>query len=269
VEKYRPQIFYFDWWIENPAFEPYLRFFAAYYYNKAEKWDLSVVITYKHRAFAEGTAVLDVERGKLGDIYPLPWQTDTSIDYKSWGYIKDAEYKPPDRIIRDLVDVVSKNGNLLLNIGPKPDGTIPEKVQRALTDVGIWLDINGEAVYSTKPWKVYGEGPTKPVTGEFIEDKEPQYTFNDIRFTTKHVYPYGEVLYAITMSMPGEDEEIVIRSLGSNLCLSSREIEFVEILGSGERVDWRLEPGGLRIKIPKMALKSLKYSVVVKIVLKK
>ncbi len=265
VDKYRPQIFYFDWWIENPAFEPYLRFFAAYYYNKAEKWDLGVVINYKHRAFPEGTAVLDVERGKLGDIYPYPWQTDTSIDYRSWGYIKDAKYKSPDIVIRDLVDIVSKNGNLLLNIGPKPDGSIPEEVKRILMDVGAWLRINGEAIYSSKPWRVYGEGPTKPIAGEFIEEKEPSYTSSDIRFTAKDVYPYGETLYAITMAMPNEGEEILIRSLGPYLRLG-KEIEFVEILGSREKVDWRLDIDGLRIKVPKT---TSKYSMVIKIVFKR
>ncbi len=265
VDKYRPQIFYFDWWIENPAFEPYLRFFAAYYYNKAEKWDLGVVINYKHRAFPEGTAVLDVERGKLGDIYPYPWQTDTSIDYKSWGYIKDAKYKSADIVIRDLIDIVSKNGNLLLNIGPKPDGSIPEEVKRILMDIGEWLGINGEAIYASRPWRIYGEGPTKPIAGEFIEGKEPPYTSYDIRFTTRDIYPYGETLYALTMAMPIGVEEITIKSLGTYFRLG-REIEFVEILGSGEKVDWRLDVDGLRIRMPKT---TLKHSIVIKIVFKK
>lgn len=265
VEKYRPQLFYFDWWIENPAFEPYLRFFAAYYYNRAEKWDLGVVIAYKNRAFQEGTAVLDVERGRLGDIHPYPWQTDTSVDYLSWGYVKNAKYKTPDVVVRDLVDIVSKNGNLLLNVGPKPDGEIPEEAKKILLSLGEWLSINGEAIYSSKPWRVYGEGPTKSLSGQFIEDKEPPYTPRDIRFTVKDVYPYGEVLYAITMAMPKEGDEIAIRSLGAHMRLG-REIDFVEVLGSKEVAEWRVEPDGLKVKIPKT---SSKHCVAIKIVFKK
>ena len=87
-------------------------------------------------------------------------QTDTSVSKNSWGYVKDQNYKTVDSIVDDLVDIVSKNGCLLLNIGPKPDGTIPEPEEQMLLEIGRWLKVNGEAVYGTRPWKVYGEGPT-------------------------------------------------------------------------------------------------------------
>ena len=127
-------------------FEPYLRQFAAYYYNRGEEWQQGVVINYKHEAFPEGTAVLDVERGQLTDIRPLYWQTDTSVSQSSWGYITHQEYRTADALIDDLVDIVSKNGNLLLNIGPRPDGTIPEPEQAILLEMGKWLAVNGEAI---------------------------------------------------------------------------------------------------------------------------
>jgi len=225
---------------------------------------MGVVVTYKSRAFPEGTAVLDIERGKLGDIHPYPWQTDTSVDYLSWGYIRNAKYKAPEVVIRDLVDIVSKNGNLLLNINPRPDGEIPEETKKILLNLGEWLSINGEAIYSSRPWRVYGEGLTKSLSGQFIEDKEPSYTQQDIRFTAKDVYPYGEILYAITMSMPKEGDEIVIMSLGGYLRLG-REIYFVEVLGSKEAVEWRVELEGLKIKMPKS---SSKHCIAIKIVFK-
>ena len=113
----------------------------------------------------EHSGVLDLERGQLGDIRPLYWQTDTSVSNKSWGYIKDDTFKSPEFVVHQLIDIVSKNGNLLLNIGPRSDGSIPDEVQQVLLDVGAWLNVNGEAIYGTRPWRIYGEGPTKVAAG--------------------------------------------------------------------------------------------------------
>ena len=159
VDRYQPQLVWFDWWIEEPAFAPFLRRFAAYYYNRGAQWQRGVVINYKNRAFPEGTAVYDIERGQLDDICPLPWQTDTSISKNSWGYVQKQDYKTPGDIIGDLVDIVSKNGVLLLNIGPRPDGTIPEPEEAILLEIGRWLAVNGEAIYGSRPWRSTGRGP--------------------------------------------------------------------------------------------------------------
>ena len=126
VEKYHPDIMYFDWWIGQPSIRPNLTRFAAFYYNASLKYGDHVgVINYKDWAIEEHSAALDLERGQLGDIRPLYWQTDTSISNKSWGYIQNDTFKSPQFVVQQLIDIVSKNGNLLLNIGPKPDGTIP------------------------------------------------------------------------------------------------------------------------------------------------
>ena len=263
VDKYRPQVFYFDWWINNPAFEPYLRFFAAYYYNRAEQWDLGVVINYKIRAFPQGTAVLTLERGTAADIMKYPWQVDTSVCKKSWGYIKDHDYKPVSWIVHDLIDVVSKNGCLLLNIGPKPDGTIPDEQKRILNNIGSWLNVNSEAIYNTRPWKVYGEGPVKVTTGQFTDTKRAPYTSRDIRFTTKYIYPYGNVLYAIFMDWP-ENGILEIKSLGSNLRLFNGKIKFIELLGSNEPLEWHLDEASLKVRLPKE--RPCEYAYVLKIV---
>ena len=244
VDKYRPQIVWFDWWIEQPAFEPYLRRFAAYYYNRGFQWNKGVAINYKNEAFPRKTAVLDIERGQLDDIDPYFWQTDTSVSKNSWGYIKDHDYKTTEWIICDLVDIVSKNGALLLNIGPKPDGTIPEPEEKMLLEIGQWLLVNGEAIYGTKPWKVYGEGPTKVIAGSFADTKRSEFTGKDIRFTTK-----GNNLYAIVLGKP-ENNEVLIQSLGSNLRLFNRDITEVKILGMDERIQWTREESGLRVRIP-------------------
>ncbi len=135
VDRFQPQLIYFDWWIHQRAFKPYLLKFAAYYYNHVPDG----VINYKLDAFEKGTAVFDIERGYETQIQPEPWQTCTSVSKNSWGYINHHVYKEPAAIIHHLVDIVSKNGCLLLNVGPKPDGTIPEEEQEILREIGRWL----------------------------------------------------------------------------------------------------------------------------------
>ncbi len=131
VDKYQPQVFWFDWWIEQTVFKPYIQKFAAYYYNRAAEWDKGVAINYKNEAFPPEAAVYDVERGKLPGINPHFWQTDTSVSYRSWCFIEDDDFKPVGGMVHDLVDIVSKNGCLLMNVGPRPDGTIPKVRQPA------------------------------------------------------------------------------------------------------------------------------------------
>jgi alpha-L-fucosidase len=212
VEKYHPDVVYFDWWIGQPSIRPNLTRFAAFYYNSSLKYGDHVgVINYKDYAMQEHAAVLDLERGQLDDIRPLYWQTDTSVSNRSWGYIKDDTLKSAGFVVHQLIDIVSKNGNLLLNIGPRSDGTIPEEVQQVLLDVGAWLNINGEAIYGTRPWRIYGEGPTKVVSGSFHDFETGNYTAEDFRFTTK-----GKVLYAIGLAWP-TNGEAVIRSLAPTL----------------------------------------------------
>jgi alpha-L-fucosidase len=244
VERYRPQLVWFDWWIEQPAFEPYLRRFAAYYYNQAAGHGEGVAINYKNAAFPDGAAVLDVERGQLAAIRPFFWQTDTSISKNSWGYVKEQDYRTADSIVDDLVDIVSKNGALLLNVGPRPDGTIPEEEQRILLEVGRWLETNGEAVYATRPWSVFGEGPTPVVEGSFNDTKRAAFTGEDIRFTTR-----GDTIYAIALAWP-RDGRLVVRSLARGAENAPSEITSVNLLGSAETAGWTRDGSGLVVELP-------------------
>ncbi|SHF90184.1 alpha-L-fucosidase, partial [Caldanaerobius fijiensis DSM 17918] len=243
VDKYQPQIVWFDWWIQNLAFKPYLRKFAAYYYNRAAEWNKEVAINYKNNAFEEGTAVFDIERGQLSDIRPRFWQTDTSVSKNSWGYIKNHDYKTPNDIICDLVDIVSKNGSLLLNIGPKPDGTIPEPEQEILMEIGGWLKVNGEAIYGTRPWKIFGEGPTKVAEGAFTDTHRSAFTSEDIRFTTK-----GDTLYAIVLKWP-ENGRITIKTLGTNSQFALPHIDKVELIGYDVPLQWTRDEQALIIDV--------------------
>jgi alpha-L-fucosidase len=243
VDKYRPQLIWFDWWIEQVVFEPYLQKFAAHYYNRGLEWGLGVAINYKHQAFPEGTAVYDIERGQLKDLRPYFWQTDTSISKNSWGYVHAQDYKTAADIVGDLVDIVSKNGSLLLNIGPRPDGTIPEPEQEILREIGRWLAVNGEAIYGTRPWQVYGEGPTEVAEGYFTDTKRAAFTHEDIRFTTK-----GNTLYAICLSWPSE--AVLIKSLGVNSPVQAGLITDISLLGSSGHLTWSQDEQGLKIKTP-------------------
>ena len=257
VEKYHPDIMYFDWWIGQPSVRPNLTRFAAFYYNASLKYGDHVgVINYKDWALEEHSAVLDLERGQLGDIRPLYWQTDTSISNKSWGNIKDDTFKSPEFVIDQLVDIVSKNGNLLLNIGPRSDGTIPDEVQQVLRDVGSWLSVNGDAIYGTRPWKVYGEGPTKVAAGSFHDTDTAKYTSEDFRFTTK-----GKNLYAIELGWP-DSGETVIQSLGT--VVGGRPIESVALLGSDAKLQAQQKADGLHIQLP--AQPPGKYAYVFRVV---
>ncbi|WP_324617821.1 alpha-L-fucosidase [Cohnella cholangitidis] len=244
IDRYGPQLVYFDWWIEQPAFQPYLRRLAAYYYNRAAEWDQGVVINYKFNAFKEGTAVYDMERGLLDRIQPRVWQTCTSVSETAWCHIEGHVYKSPERIIGDLVDVVSKNGVLLLNVGPRADGTIPEEEKSILLSIGEWLSRNGEAIYGTRPWTVYGEGPTKIITGTFNDTKRSPFTHEDIRFTTR-----GTTLYAIVLGRP-ENGRLVIRSLAENSHLYPGGIASVNLLGCEQTIQWQRAAEGLIVTLP-------------------
>ena len=139
---------------------PYRKSFASFYYNNAIEWNKEVVINFKHESYPGNTAVLDVERGKLPGIRPLAWQTDDAIGNKSWGFTNDNTFKTPQYVITNLIDIVSKNGNLLLNIGPRSDGTITDEETNVLLGTGKWLSVNGEAIYA-------------PAHGRYLEKDQP------------------------------------------------------------------------------------------------
>ena len=256
VDKYQPEVVWFDWWIEQPVFVPYLQKFAAYYYNRGAEWKKGVAINYKNQGFPEKAAVYDIERGKLDKVRPYLWQTDTSVGLRSWSYIEGEEFRTAGSLVDDLIDITSKNGLLLLNIGPRADGTIPEEAQKLLLDIGQWLAVNGEAIYGTRPWKIFGEGPTQVLTGGFTDKKQKTFTAQDIRFTTK-----GSTLYATALEWPGQT--MVVKSLGTASKTLDKKIASVKLIGSGTPVKWKQEADGLKVDLPEA--KPGDYAFVLKI----
>jgi alpha-L-fucosidase len=254
IDKYKPDLLWFDFGFCYPEFEQKRKEIAAYYYNQGIEWNKGVVLNYKRWtkpadgvtevAFPAGTGTLDLEREKSPNIREFFWQTDTSISSKSWGYIDNDTFKSPDRLVDDLVDIVAKNGCLLLNVGPRADGTIPQQAQDTLLAIGKWLNTNGNAIYGTRPWKISGEGPTGTAEGHLSEGKNKPYTSEDIRFTqdSKH-------LYAIMLDWPASGK-LVIKTLNTGMKVGTTGIRSISLLGSKEKLTWSRDEGGLSITLP-------------------
>ena len=247
IDHYRPSLLYFDWWVQHEAFRKALQKVAAYYYNRACEWGKEVGICYKYDAMAFGSGIVEVERGGLREAVPYPWQTDTAIAKNSWCYTDTLEYKTGRQIICSLIETVCRNGNMLLNVGPKGDGSIPEEDRRILREIGAWLEVNGEAIYDTYSWRKYAEGPTELLEGHFSDNDEILYTGEDIRFTAK-----GSSIYAIVMRWP-KDGSVIIRSMAKQNENTTTDfhglISDVQILGE-EMADpgWRQEMDGLHVE---------------------
>jgi alpha-L-fucosidase len=245
VDDYRPDLIYFDD-TGLPLGEAGLQA-AAHYYGQslARSGELDVVLFGKKLERLQRRAIVeDVERGVLDGIREQPWQTDTCIG--NWHYSRriyeENGYKSPKLVVQMLADIVSKNGNLLLNIPVRGDGTIDDKEEAILDQVSAWTGRNGEAIFGTRPWRKYGEGPTKPPPpGNFSEDKLKPFTAEDIRFTKK-----GVTLYAIFLDWP--KRESAIASLGGN-ALPGAVIERIDLIG-GPPLQFRRDGEALRLSLP-------------------
>ncbi len=243
IDKYRPDLLWWDFALSRVQ-ERYRQEFLAHYYNRGVEWGKEVVVTYKWNHLVPGSAVIDLELGRFKDITYHDWVTDTSIDDQgAWSYVQDAAFKSTSVLVHNLVDNVSKNGYLLLNVGPRADGTIPEVAQERLRELGKWLALNGEAIYGTTPWFSYGEGPTRMIgDGAFSEELEVEYSGQDIRFTVKE-----DALFAICLGWPRE--QVRIASVAPILYES--EIRSVSLLGHDGDLTWRLTSDELIIDTPR------------------
>ncbi|MDO6801359.1 alpha-L-fucosidase [Wenyingzhuangia sp. 1_MG-2023] len=251
IDNYQPDILWFDFMLDTPDFREYRPKLAAYYYNKGIEWGKEVVLQDKNfyeQAFPEGTVVYDLERGKLADIRKLPWQTDTSIGKNSWSHVSNWKSKTTNDLLDNLIDIVSKNGNLLLNVGPKADGTIPDDQAKILLQMGEWLGTNGDAIYNTKYWRTFGEGPTEVKKGHHSEGKNKDFTGQDIRFTQSED---GTKLYAILMEWPTIGS-VKIHSLGlGNEYSKDITVKSIKMLSTGNTLQWKQNADGLQVELPK------------------
>jgi alpha-L-fucosidase len=254
IDKYNPDLLYFDdtglplWPISNVGLQ-----IAAHFYNtnmRVQDGRLEAVLFGKILdARQRKCMVWDIERGASNRIEPFPWQTDTCIG--GWHYDRGIfdrrDYKSAATVIHMLADIVSKNGNLLLNVPVRGDGTIDEQEREVVEGIAAWMQINGEAIYGTRPWKTFGEGPAiadaAPLSAQgFNEGRGKAYTAEDVRYTAK-----GDAIYAILLGVP--TEKVVLRSLGKQAG-ERTVVRQIQLVGNNEPVEWQQTDEATLIRPP-------------------
>ena len=256
IDQYHPDVLYFDDALQSVhdlgtylGMQDIAPEIAAYYYNASLDWHgtVDVVLNIKDvPAHLQKLLVQDMERRRLSNIEPFPWQTDTCIG--EWHYLRGAHYKGVREKVVDLIDIVSKNGNMLLNIPMRGDGTIDEAEEHFLNGFTQWMDVNSEGIYSTRPWRVYGEGPASQkvaqIAGTIWDSEQAAYTAKDIRFTQK-----GKDLFAFLLAWP-EDGLAVIQALKSGAGVAAEQIQVIRLLGLPGELTWRMDERGLHVQLP-------------------
>ncbi len=247
VETYHPDFIYMDNYV-MPLGDPGLQAVAHFYNtNLAQNGSLEAVVTTNALDDQQSRGLTDnVERGFSDHLRPSPWQTCTCIG--QWHYDRriydNNGYKSAKEVVQRLIDTVSKNGNLLLSIPIRGNGEIDDKEEKVLSDMADWMAVNGEAIFATRPWDIYGEGPTRFVEGHQNEQLAKGFVAEDIRFTTK-----DGVLYALSEDWP-TGQEIVVRSLADGSPQKKGRVERVELLGHGAPLPFTMAADGLHVTLP-------------------
>jgi alpha-L-fucosidase len=268
IDQHNPDLLYFDdsllplgWAGMN---------IGAYFYNNSLKRNgdkMDAVLNVKDVPDRLVKAVVaDYERGLTADIMKYPWQSETCIG--AWHYLRFLYEKPgeyggyqnPREVIHWLIDTVSKNGTFILNVPGRPDGTIDSKEIAVLDGITSWMEVNGEAIYETRPWKISGEGPNMIKAGSFQGESVNKLGEKDIRFTRNKA---NSVVYAIVLGWPAEP--ILVRSLGLSAATSPGKITRVELLGTNASVDWKQQADALRVELPKNYRPKTDYAAALKL----
>jgi alpha-L-fucosidase len=246
IDNYQPDIMSFDSWLDKIP-ESKRAEYAAYYLNEAEKWDKEVVIIRKQDDLPLDFSLNDLEKSRMNKMGEQSWMTDETVSYGSWCYTENLKIKLTKDLIHVLVDVVSKNGVLLLNVSPMANGTIPEDQRKVLKEIGEWLKVNGEAIYGTRPWLTFGEGPTKEPEGHFKNHNafsKLVYSSKDLRYTSR-----GSDIYATIFGWP-EDKTVTLESFAEGVLDGNLEITEISLIGYDGKINWEKTSDGIEISLP-------------------
>jgi alpha-L-fucosidase len=244
IDKYQPDLMWFDSWLNEIPDSTKMEY-LAYYFNKANEWGKEVVVTFKQEDLPREVALDDYEKGRADRLTDFVWLTDDTISRGSWCYTQDLGIKSTAEVLRTFIDIVSKNGQLLLNISPRADGTIPDNQKQVLLDMGEWLSKYGQAIYGTRPFVEYGEGPTRMDKGGGFAKMRGRYGAEDIRYTRK-----GETVYAIVLGWPGQNKPVTMKMFGQGREAQDITVTNVSMLGTDERIKWQRKPSGLIVNTP-------------------
>ena len=270
IDQHNPDLLYFDdsllplgWGGMN---------IGAYFYNnslKAHGSQMEAVLNVKDVPSKLAKAVVaDYERGLTAEIMKYPWQSETCIG--AWHYLRLLYEKPgeyggylhPRDVIHWLIDTVSKNGTFILNVPGKPDGTIDSKEVAVLDGITAWMRLNSEAIYETRPWKIYGEGPNSVKAGSFQGESVSKLGEKDIRFTRNKT---NSVIYALVLGWP--TQPFAVQSFGLSTAVSPGRIGKLELLGTGQRVNWKQQSDLLKVELPPLYKPAVDYAAVLKLTL--
>lgn len=252
VDNYSPDIIWFDSWL-NLIPEEVRQEMCAHYLNHAAEKGQEVVLAYKQTDLPASVGVLDIEQGGKKDLSESVWLTDVTLSYQSWCYTEGQTYKPAELVIRNMIDVWSKNGVVLLNISPKADGSIPDEQRTVLKDIGAWMTKYGEAVYDTRPFDIYGFGNAKADDGHFGgQSATVKYTANDIRFTQSKD---GKSLYLFFLGEPKAGQKFSFSKMGPHHYPPNSAIKRISVLGTDDaEVEWKMQPGTLDLTLPEVEM---------------
>ena len=247
IDQYSPDIIWFDVWLRMIPLE-YRQKFAAYYLNEAKKKNQDVVIAYKQAALPKSVGVLDIEQGGKRDMSESVWLTDITLSNQSWSYVEGQTYKTPEMVVRNMVDVWSKNGVVLLNISPTADGVINLEQRDILKRIGQWMSKYSEAVYKTRPFTIKGFGNAKSEDGNHGgQSAKVKYTAKDARFLQSKD---GKYVYLFILGKPKAGSVISTKELGMHKYYPEAGIKKITLMGSEVECEWGFGDINFELTVP-------------------
>lgn len=254
VDNYSPDIIWFDSWL-NLIPESYRQEMTAHFFNHGMEQNKEVVACHKQEDLPMTLSVLDFEQGGRREIHPMPWMTDITLGQSRWMYVEGHKYKNAALVVRNMIDVWSKNGIVLLNVSPRADGVINEEQRTVLKEIGDWLSIHGEAVYGTRTFSTYGYGTSSASDGAHGgQSAKTKYTVEDVRFT---VSKDNKKVYVFFLGKPEPGKQIRMRSLGIHRYPTPSPIKRITLMGTDTEVKWELTTNNFYLTMPDVEMNDI------------